>query len=49
VGSLAHRLADAARETADLSGVDAAFFTTHGVLSVVMCLLFLFAKMQAAL
>ena len=30
----------------DLSSVDAAFFTTNGVLSVVMCLLFLFAKMQ---
>jgi 4-hydroxybenzoate polyprenyltransferase len=33
----------------DLSSVDAAFFTTNGVLSVVMCLLFLFAKMQPAL
>ena len=33
----------------DVSAVDAAFFTTNGVLSVVMCLLFLFAKMQAAL
>lgn len=32
----------------DLSSVDAAFFTTNGVLSVVMCLLFLFAKMQPA-
>jgi len=49
VGALAHRLADTARETADLSGVDAASFTTNGVLSAVMCLLFLFAKMHAAL
>jgi hypothetical protein len=32
-----------------LGAVDAAFFTTNGVLSVVMCLRFLFAKMQAAL
>lgn len=32
----------------DLSSVDAAFFTTNGMLSVVMCLLFLFAKMQPA-
>jgi len=32
----------------DLSSVDAAFFTSNGVLSVVMCLLFLFAKMQPA-
>jgi len=32
-----------------LGAVDAAFFTTNGVLSVVMCLLLLFAKMQAAL
>lgn len=30
----------------DLRAVDAAFFTTNGVLSVVMCLLFLFAKMR---
>lgn len=36
-----HRLVSAD----DLSSVDAAFFTTNGVLSVVMCLLFLFAKM----
>ena len=40
-----HRLVSAD----DLSAVDAAFFTTNGVLSVVMCLLFLFAKMHAAL
>jgi hypothetical protein len=32
-----------------LGAVDAAFLTTNGVLSVVICLLFLFAKMQAAL
>jgi 4-hydroxybenzoate polyprenyltransferase len=30
----------------DLSSVDAAFFTANGALAVVMCLLFLFAKMQ---
>jgi 4-hydroxybenzoate polyprenyltransferase len=40
-----HRLVSAD----DLSAVDAAFFTTNGALSVVMCLLFLFAKMLAAL
>jgi hypothetical protein len=33
----------------DLSAVDAAFFTANGVLSVAMCLLFLFAKMRPAL
>jgi len=32
-----------------LGAVDAAFFTTSGVLSVVICLLFLFAKMHPAL
>lgn len=31
----------------DLSRVDAAFFTANGVLSVVMCLLFVFAKIAA--
>jgi 4-hydroxybenzoate polyprenyltransferase len=30
----------------DLRAVDAAFFTANGVLSVLMCLLFLFAKMR---
>ncbi len=30
----------------DLSRVDAAFFTANGTLSIVMCILFLFAKMQ---
>ncbi len=32
----------------DLSRVDAAFFTANGILSVIMCVLFLFAKMHAA-
>lgn len=40
-----HRLVSAD----DLSSVDAAFFTANGLLSVVMSLLFLFAKMQPAL
>ncbi len=31
----------------DLSHVDAAFFTANGTLSILMCILFLFAKMQA--
>jgi 4-hydroxybenzoate polyprenyltransferase len=33
----------------DLTSVDAAFFTANGLLSVVMCLLFCFAKMPPAL
>jgi 4-hydroxybenzoate polyprenyltransferase len=32
----------------DLSSVDAAFFKTNGILAVVMCLLFLFAKITGA-